>query len=81
MLTTSTVLMVSFDVKRNLGSSLSRIIAERALEQLNYSLIKNKACRIMVSQRDPALRRTGAGNIFLKNLVSLNILPVDSCLM
>jgi len=42
--------------------------AERALEQLNYSLIKNKACRIMVSQRDPALRKTGAGNIFLKNL-------------
>jgi len=42
--------------------------AERALDQLNYSLIKNKACRIMVSQRDPALRKTGAGNIFLKNL-------------
>jgi len=50
--------------------ALNCVLAERALEQLNYSLIKNKACRIMPSQRDPALRKTGAGNIFLKNLVS-----------
>lgn len=42
--------------------------AERALEQLNYSLIKSKACRIMWSQRDPSLRKTGQGNIFIKNL-------------
>lgn len=42
--------------------------ADRALDQLNYSLIKNRPCRIMWSQRDPALRKGGAGNVFIKNL-------------
>ena len=43
-------------------------LAERALDLLNYKDIKNKACRIMWSQRDPALRKSGLGNIFIKNL-------------
>ncbi len=43
-------------------------IGERALDTLNYTVIKNKPCRIMWSQRDPALRKTGTGNIFIKNL-------------
>ncbi|KAG6917977.1 hypothetical protein DXG01_017161 [Tephrocybe rancida] len=47
---------------------LTHLPGERALEQLNYSLIKNRACRIMWSQRDPALRKTGQGNVFIKNL-------------
>lgn len=42
--------------------------AERAMAELNYSLIKERPCRIMWSQRDPAVRRTNVGNIFIKNL-------------
>ena len=42
--------------------------AERALDTLNYSQIKGRACRIMWSHRDPAMRKAGSGNIFVKNL-------------
>ena len=42
--------------------------AERALDTLNYSSIKGRSCRIMWSQRDPSLRKSGSGNVFVKNL-------------
>lgn len=42
--------------------------AERALDTMNYTLIKGTPCRMMWSQRDPSLRKTGAGNVFCKNL-------------
>jgi len=42
--------------------------AERALDTMNYTLIKSKPCRITWSQRDPTLRKSGVGNVFVKNL-------------
>lgn len=44
--------------------------AERALDTMNYSDIKGRACRIMWSQRDPSLRKSGLGNVYVKNLAA-----------
>jgi len=42
--------------------------AELAIDNLNYSSIKGRSCRIMWCQRDPSLRKNAKGNIFVKNL-------------
>uniref|UniRef100_A0A3Q2E7D8 Polyadenylate-binding protein n=1 Tax=Cyprinodon variegatus TaxID=28743 RepID=A0A3Q2E7D8_CYPVA len=42
--------------------------AECALDTMNYDVIKGRPIRIMWSHRDPGLRKSGVGNIFIKNM-------------
>lgn len=44
------------------------VSAERALDTMNFDILHGRPMRIMWSQRDPAVRRSGTGNIFIKNL-------------
>lgn len=42
--------------------------AQKAIDAMNFKLIGSKCVRLMWQQRDPSLRYSGAGNIFVKNL-------------
>lgn len=47
---------------------LFTLLAERALDTMNFDTLKGHPIRIMWSQRDPSLRKSGVGNVFIKNL-------------
>ncbi|KAJ7946075.1 Polyadenylate-binding protein [Quillaja saponaria] len=42
--------------------------AAKALDVLNFTPLNGKPIRIMYSHRDPTMRKSGTGNIFIKNL-------------
>ncbi|GFR39651.1 hypothetical protein Agub_g117 [Astrephomene gubernaculifera] len=52
----------------NYNSALDPQAADRAMENLNYAVLNGKPMRIMWSHRDPSARKSGVGNIFIKNL-------------
>ena len=48
-------------------------VAARALDMLNFTPLNNKPIRIMHSHRDPSIRKSGTGNIFIKVIMSFFI--------
>ncbi|XP_004685240.1 PREDICTED: polyadenylate-binding protein 4-like [Condylura cristata] len=58
--------------RRSLGYAyvnfLQRADAQRALDTMNFDVVQGRATRLMWAQRDAHLRRSGVGNVFIKNL-------------
>eukprot|EP00210_Caulerpa_lentillifera_P002328 g2234.t1 len=52
----------------NFVASLDSQAAQKAMEVLNYTMVRNKPIRIMKAQRDAETRKSGVGNIFVKGL-------------
>lgn len=52
----------------NYNTALDPQAAQKAQENLNYTPVKGRPIRIMKAQRDPAARRSGVGNVFVKGL-------------
>ncbi|CAJ1953243.1 unnamed protein product [Sphenostylis stenocarpa] len=44
--------------------------AANAMEHLNFTPLNGKPIRIMISHRDPSIRKSGYANVFIKNLDS-----------
>ncbi|KAH9692404.1 polyadenylate-binding protein 8 [Citrus sinensis] len=56
------------DVASSQFLTIVTFLAARALDVLNFTPLNNKSIRIMYSHRDPSIRKSGTGNIFIKNL-------------
>lgn len=55
-------LIVSF----SLSFFLDITTASRALDMLNFTPLNGTPIRVMYSHRDPSMRKSGSGNIFIK---------------
>ena len=54
------------------------LTAARALDVLNFTPLNGKPIRIMYSHRDPSIRKSGTGNIFIKVLISFGFV-LNAC--